>query len=176
MLWGAISNTRKSVSSDIQTLRSWAAPWFFITRFSVFRYLMKHSSLYETKRPCKNKIIIITIKIMIIIIIRRRRRRRRRRRKPAEISWRITNQEKWGNATSNFPQNNTAPNSNIRAHLWELFFRWFAAVAIIASFGCVRRINNNKKVIIRTFSCIMRTKKSSNANFSALRVRTTFAT
>ena len=45
----AVSNTRKSVSSDIQTLRSWFkklnCAWFFSTHFSVFGYLMKHSSM-----------------------------------------------------------------------------------------------------------------------------------
>jgi len=48
MLWEAISNTRKSVSSDIQTLWSWLKKTLlhlvFSTHFSVFGYLMKHSS------------------------------------------------------------------------------------------------------------------------------------
>ena len=43
-----ISNTRKSVSSDIQTLRSGlkkrGAADFFLTNFEVFGYLIKHSS------------------------------------------------------------------------------------------------------------------------------------
>ena len=43
------SNTQKSVSSDIQTLWSWLKKtWLcliFSTHFSVFGYLMKHSSL-----------------------------------------------------------------------------------------------------------------------------------
>ena len=42
-----ISNTRKSVSSGIQTLRSGlkkrGAAEFFLTNFEVFGYLMKHS-------------------------------------------------------------------------------------------------------------------------------------
>ena len=42
-----ISNTRKSVSSDIQTLRSGlkkrGTAKFFLTNFEVFGYLMKHS-------------------------------------------------------------------------------------------------------------------------------------
>ena len=42
-----ISNTRKSVSSDIQTLRSKSekrgAAEFFLENFKVFEYLMKHS-------------------------------------------------------------------------------------------------------------------------------------
>ena len=42
-----ISNTRKSVSSDIQTLRSGlkkrGAAEFFLTNFEVSGYLMKHS-------------------------------------------------------------------------------------------------------------------------------------
>ena len=45
----AMSNTRKHISSSIQTLQSWlknsSAPLFFSTHFSVFGYLMKHSSL-----------------------------------------------------------------------------------------------------------------------------------
>ena len=49
MLWDAISNTAKSVSSDIQTLRSWlkklGCALFFSTHFSVFGHLIKHSSL-----------------------------------------------------------------------------------------------------------------------------------
>ena len=49
MLWEAISNTRKSVSSDVQTLPSWIKNTrlrlAFSTHFSVFGYLMKHSSL-----------------------------------------------------------------------------------------------------------------------------------
>ena len=48
MPWEAISNTRKSVSSDIQTLRSWLKKTrlrlVFSTHFLVFGYLMKHSS------------------------------------------------------------------------------------------------------------------------------------
>ena len=48
MLWEAISNTRKSVLSDIQTLRSWLKKTrlriVFSIHFSVFGYLMKHAS------------------------------------------------------------------------------------------------------------------------------------
>ena len=48
MLWEAISNTRKTVSSDIQTLRSWFEKirlrLVFSIHFSVFGCLMKHSS------------------------------------------------------------------------------------------------------------------------------------
>ena len=44
-----LSNTRKSVSSDIQTVRSWLKKtWLrlvFSTHFLVFGYLMKHPSL-----------------------------------------------------------------------------------------------------------------------------------
>ena len=48
MVWEAISNIRKGVSSDIQTPWSWlkknsAAPRF-LNHFSVFGYRMKHSS------------------------------------------------------------------------------------------------------------------------------------
>ena len=54
MLWEAISNTRKSVSSVIQTLRSWLKKLglclVFSTHFSLFGYLMKHSSLCLTQR------------------------------------------------------------------------------------------------------------------------------
>ena len=51
MLWEAMSNTRKNISSSIQTLQSWLKKTrlrlFFSTHFSVFGYLRKHSSLYE---------------------------------------------------------------------------------------------------------------------------------
>ena len=49
MLWEGTSNTWKSVSADIQTLRSWwkkvGCASFFSCHFLVFGYLMKHSSL-----------------------------------------------------------------------------------------------------------------------------------
>ena len=48
MPWEAISNNRKSLSSDIQILRSWLIETrlriVFLNHFSVFGYLMKHSS------------------------------------------------------------------------------------------------------------------------------------
>ena len=49
MFWEAISNTRKSVSLDIKTLRSWLrktrVALRFSTHFSVYGHLMKLSSL-----------------------------------------------------------------------------------------------------------------------------------